>query len=48
MTAAYCLALVALGVVASAPMWIEYGRKATLRDVERYQAKRLREMERGR
>ena len=46
MTVAYCLALIALGVVLSAPMWIEYGRRETLRDVERYQRRRLRETER--
>ena len=48
MTTAFYLALLVLGALLSAPAWIAYGRRETLRDVERYQAKRLREMERGR
>jgi len=46
MTTAFYLALLVAGVLLSGPMWIAYGRRETLRDVERYHHRRLREMER--
>lgn len=43
---AWYAALVLTGALLAAPLWIAYGRRETLREIERYHRRRLRELER--
>jgi len=42
---ALLLAVFLAGALVSGPAWMNVGRKQQLEDIERYQRKRLREME---